>query len=170
MILPEQRDPRFILIRRGGTLTDEHHRLLAIWAAKCAEHVLHYFEREYPEDDRPKKAIELAKAWANQEITVTDSKVGAWEANNAARGKSGPAKYAALAAGQAAAVAHVAAHELGAAAYAIRAIIEANPNEVKNGINECIWQRNQLPESIKLLVIEDEENRNSICWNVFRIK
>lgn len=40
MILPKVRDPRFITIRRGGTLSDDHHRLLALWAAACAEHVL----------------------------------------------------------------------------------------------------------------------------------
>ncbi len=53
MILPKIRDKRFITIRRGGTLTDEHHHLLALWAAECAQHVLHYFETVQPTDDRP---------------------------------------------------------------------------------------------------------------------
>ncbi len=44
MILPEVRDPRFVTIRRGGTLTDADHKLLALWAASCAEHVLGLFE------------------------------------------------------------------------------------------------------------------------------
>ncbi len=44
MILPKQRDPRFITLRRGGTLTDSDHQLLAVWAAACAEHVLPLFE------------------------------------------------------------------------------------------------------------------------------
>jgi hypothetical protein len=30
-ILPKQRDPRLVTIRRGGTLTDEHHRLLDVF-------------------------------------------------------------------------------------------------------------------------------------------
>ena len=47
-ILPKERDPRLITIRRGGTLTDEHHRLLADWALVCAEHVLHLFEDQQP--------------------------------------------------------------------------------------------------------------------------
>ena len=46
MILPKQRDPRLITIRRGGTLTDSDHQLLALWAAACAEHVLDHFETE----------------------------------------------------------------------------------------------------------------------------
>jgi hypothetical protein len=47
VILPTDRDPRFITIRRGGTLTDADHRMLAVWAAACAEHVLHLFEAPY---------------------------------------------------------------------------------------------------------------------------
>lgn len=76
---------------------------------------------------------------------------------------------AALAAGQAAVVAHVAAHDLGAAAYAIRAVMEASAEGRRNEsrISECIWQRNKLPEEIGKLVLEDESNRNEICWNVF---
>src|SRR5690606_36922293 len=58
VILPKERDPRFITIRRGGTLTDEDHRLLALWAATCAQHVLHFFEQAQPDDDRPHRAIE----------------------------------------------------------------------------------------------------------------
>ena len=61
MILPKVRDPRFVTIRRGGTLTDTDHRLLALWAADCAEHVLHLFEAEQPSDPRPRRAIEHAR-------------------------------------------------------------------------------------------------------------
>ena len=62
MILPKIRDPRFITVRRGGTLQDEDHRLLAMRAADCAEHVLHHFERTRPNDDRPRRAIDLGRA------------------------------------------------------------------------------------------------------------
>jgi len=54
MILPKDIDPRFITIRRGGTLTDPDHQLLALWAAACAEHVLHLFESVQPSDPRPR--------------------------------------------------------------------------------------------------------------------
>jgi hypothetical protein len=40
VILRKDRDPRFVTIRRGGTLTDSDHQLLALWAASCAEHVM----------------------------------------------------------------------------------------------------------------------------------
>lgn len=169
MILPKIRDPRLITIRRGGTLEDSDHYLLALWAAKCAEHVLHYFERVYPEDDRPRKAIESTYAWARGEIRTTESKVAAHHSNKAARDVTGAAKSAALSDGQAAVVAHVAAHDLGAAAYAIRAVIAGSEKDQSraNGLEESLWQREQLPEGLRDLVLEDQRNRNSLCWNVF---
>ena len=116
MILPKERDPRFITIRRGGTLTELDHQLLALWAAACAEHVLHLFETVQPADPRPRQAIELARAWACGEVKMSQARAAAGHAQGAARHLSGAARHAAYAAGQAAAVAHVAAHELGHAA------------------------------------------------------
>jgi hypothetical protein len=169
MILPKDRDPRFITIRRGGTLTDADHHLLALWAASCAEHVLHFFESAKPSDPRPRQAIEQARAWARGEITMWQSRTAAGHANGAARDLRGAARHAAYAAGQAAAVAHVAAHELGAAAYAIRAARAAAPDgEAERARQlECQWQRDQLQEAIRELVLDDQRLRNDICWSVF---
>lgn len=169
MILPRERDPRFITIRRGGTLTDADHRLLALWAAGCAEHVLHLFESEQPKDPRPRRAIEQTRAWARGEITMSEARTAAGGAQAAARVLKGAARNAAYAAGQAAAVAHVAAHELGAAAYAIKAArAAALPGQEESaGRLECRWQREQLPEAIRELVLDDQRSRNSICWSVF---
>jgi hypothetical protein len=169
LILPKVRDPRFITVRRGGSLSDDDHRLLAIWAAECAEHVLHHFEQARPMDDRPRRAIELGRAWARGEVTMTQARASAGHANAAARDLKGPARHAAYAAGQAAAVAHVAAHELGAAAYAIRAVQAAAPEDerVEAGSAECRWQRAQLPDEIRELVLDDQRLRNELCWFVF---
>jgi hypothetical protein len=169
VILPKERDPRFVTIRRGGTLTDSDHRLLALWAATCAEHVLHLFESARPGDSRPRQAIERARAWAHGEITMSQARAAGGHAMAAARDLSGPARHAAYAAGQAAVVAHVAAHELGAAAYAIkaaRAAARAGEGE-SAGQLECRWQRDQLPEAIRELVLDDQRMRNDICWSVF---
>ena len=169
MIFTKPRDPRFITVRRGGTLSDTNHHLLALWAAACAEHVLHFFEAEQPEDDRPRRAIELAHAWVRGEITMTEARTAAGHAMGAARDLSGAAREAAYAAGQAAAVAHVAAHELGAAAYAIRAARAAAPEDkrMEAGRLECQWQRSQLPSEIRELVLDDQRVRNEYCWFVF---
>lgn len=169
MILPKDRDPRLITIRRGGTLTDADHQLLALWAATCAEHVLHLFEAARPTDPRPRQAIELARAWVRGEVKMLQSRAAAGHANAAARDLSGAARHAAYAAAQAAAVAHVAAHDLGAAAYAIKAVRAAAPKDQAEsaGRLECQWQRDQLPAAIRDLVIDDQRLRNDICWSVF---
>src|SRR5690349_11131360 len=157
MILPKDRDPRFVTIRRGGTLTDSDHQLLALWAASCAEHVLDLFESVQPADPRPRQAIELARAWARGDVTMTQARTAAGHANGAARDLSGAARHAAYAAGQAAAVAHVAAHELGAAAYAIKAARAAAPNAESESAGRLArrWQRDQLPAAVRALVPAD---------------
>ena len=169
MILPKKRDPRFTTIRRGGTLSDAHHHLLALWAADCAEHVLHLFEEIQPNDSRPRHAIEQIRAWVRGDVTMMESRTSGGHAMGAARDLKGSAREAAYSAGQAAAVAHVAAHELGAAAYAIKAVRSANPKDKRDeaGRLECQWQRAQLPSEIRELVLDDQRLRNEICWFVF---
>ena len=138
VILPKIRDPRFITVRRGGTLQDDDHRLLAIWAARG-------------------------------EITWGEARTAAGHSNAAARDLSGAARHAAYAAGQAAAVGHVAAHELGAAAYAIRAARAAAAEDEREAVGclECQWQRAQLPHEIRELVLDDQRQRNELCWFAF---
>lgn len=104
---------------------------------------------------------------------MSQARNAAGAANAAARDLSGAARHAAYAAGQAAAVAHVAAHELGAAAYAIKAVRAAAAAAEGDGEGErarrleCVWQREQLPEAIRGLVLDDQRLRNGICWSVF---
>jgi hypothetical protein len=169
MILSKVRDPRFVTVRRGGTLTDSDHHLLALWAASCAEHVLDLFESTQPGDARPRQAIEHARAWVRGEVKMTQARSAGGHAMGAARNLHGAARHAAYAAGQAGAVAHVAAHELGAAAYAIKAVRAAAPEgegEVAGRL-ECQWQRDQLPAAVRELVLDDQRLRNDICWSVF---
>jgi hypothetical protein len=169
VILPKIRDPRFITVRRGGTLQDDDHRLLAVWAANCAEHVLHHFEQARPNDGRPRRAIELGRAWARGEIAWAEARTAAGHANAAARDLRGAPRHAAYAAGQAAAVGHVAAHELGAAAYAVRAARAEAPDVESDaaGRLECQWQRARLPHEIRELVLDDQRLRNALCWFAF---
>ncbi|MEO6208226.1 MAG: putative immunity protein [Candidatus Limnocylindrales bacterium] len=169
MILPKVRDSRFVTVRRGGSLDDRVHRQLAVWAADCADHVLHNFEEARPADDRPRKAVEFARAWARGEIPWAEARTAAGHANAAARDLRGAARHAAYAGAQAAAVGHVAAHELGAAAYAIRAARAAAPalDRDEAGRRECRWQRANLPDEIRALVLDDQRLRNALCWFVF---
>jgi hypothetical protein len=100
---------------------------------------------------------------------MSQSRSAGGHAMAAARVLSGAARYAAFAAGQAGVVAHVAAHELGAAAYAIKAARAAAlaDEAVHVGRLECRWQREQLPDPIRDLVLDDQRLRNEICWSVF---
>ena len=133
IVRSSSRDPRFITCCRGGLLQDHDHRLLALWAADCAEHVLHLFEEERPGDDRPRSAIEQARAWARGEITMTSAREASYAAHAAARESHGAAREAARAAGHAVAVVHMADHELGASAYAIRAVRASSLEKERGG-------------------------------------
>jgi hypothetical protein len=169
MILPPVPDPRLVTVRRGGTLTDGDHHLLAQWAASCAEHVLDLFESARPDDPRPRHAVEHARAWARGEVPMMRARAAGGHAMAAARELRGAPRHAAFAAGQAAVVAHVAAHDLGAAAYAIKAVRAAAPEGGADdaGRRECRWQRDQLPEAVRGLVLDDQRLRNDLCWSVF---
>lgn len=169
MILPAVRDPRLVSIKRGGTLTEADHRLLAVWAATCAENVLHLFEEPNGADSRPRDAIEAARVWARGEAKMMATRAIGGHAMGAARPLRGAARFAAYAAGQAACVAHVPEHDLGAAAYAIKAVQAAAPpgTEKTVGLAERDWQRAQIPGSLRALVLEDQARRNGICWSVF---
>ena len=115
--------------------------------ASLAEHVLHLFEQEQPRDTRPRDAIDIGRSWIRGEVRMRDAHQAAFVANAAAHGLPDPAKFAALAAGQAVAVAHVAAHDLGAAAYAIRAAFaSAFASEAESArVRERDWQRERIP-------------------------
>jgi hypothetical protein len=169
MILPKVPDPRLVTVRRGGSLRDDDHHLLALWAAACAEHVLDLFEAVRPQDPRPRQAVEHARAWTRGEVAMMQARAAGGHAMGAARDLSGAARFAAYSAGQAAVVAHVAAHDLGAAAYAIKAVRAAAPpgDGERAGRLECRWQREQLPEAVRDLVLDDQARRNAICWSVF---
>jgi hypothetical protein len=170
VILPAVRDPRLVTIRRGGTLTDEDHHALALWAAECAEHVLPLFEDVRTDDARPRKAIAAARAWTRGELPMMQTRALGGHAMGAARDLTGAPRFAAYAAGQAAVVAHVAEHDLGAAAYAIKAAMAAAPRREEAARRaECRWQRERLPATVRELVLEDEHRRNAICWNVFDV-
>ena len=164
------RDQRFVAVHRGGSLDPTRHRLLVRWAADCAEHVLPLFTARYPDDDRPRRAIETVRAWARGEASVGEARAAAFAAHAAARSATdAAAREVARAAGHAVATAHMADHELGAAAYAIKAVRLAapEPDAMAAGERECRWQREQLPEAIRELVLSDEDLRNKKLWSVF---
>ena len=144
-------------MQKGQQLIDKtielkDHQLLALWSAACAERVLHVFEAASPSDDRPRRAIEGARAWARGELKMTDARKIAFASHAAARETNNEsACLAARAAGHAAATAQVAAHSPHAAAYAIKAIAK-QCTRVKNDEfldAEREWQLLQLPTHLR---------------------
>jgi hypothetical protein len=143
------RDQRFIAAHRGGPLDLASHRLLAAWAADCAERVLPYFTK-HSSDERPHRAIETARAWARGEVPVGVAQKAAVAAHAAARAvKDKSASAAARAAGHAVATAHMADHCLGAPWYAQKALAAAG--ELAELEQVCHVEK--LPDELQKLIL-----------------
>lgn len=131
---------------------------LALWASVCAEHVLPLFETQHPHDDRPRNAIEVGRAWASSEASVSDARTAAFAAHAAARdADEAPARAAARAAGHAAATAHDAGHSRHAAAYAVKAITYAadSTDTEAAASEERDSQVRRLPDYLRPVVFLD---------------
>ncbi len=125
------------------------HKTAAIWAKACAERVLNFYKEAFPEDDRPRQALETLQAWIETgEFHMSVIRSASLAAHAAARevGEDNPARSAARAAGQAAASAHVATHAITAANYALQAIHRAADAESADSAvaKERGWQYQQL--------------------------
>jgi hypothetical protein len=157
------RDKRFVAAHRGGPLDLVRHRLLAEWAADCAERVLALFE-EYNTDGRPSDAIATGRAWAAGKVRVGDAQKASVGAHAAAREvKNKSAIAAARAAGHAAATAHMADHSLGAALYALKAVETAG----MPGDAEREWQLDHIPSKVRALIISAIERRRAAGLGAF---
>ncbi len=150
------RDGRFKAAHRGGPLDLDRHRLLATWAAECAEHVLPLFFDQYPQDSRPQKAIDTARAWSRGEITVGEARAASLDVHAAARDAANDAaRAAARSAGHAVGVAHMADHALEAASYALQAV-QATDQKGGTAEDEQTWQLERLPRDIRTLIVGSE--------------
>lgn len=128
-------------------VSQSDHKILGIWAADCAERVLHYFEEKYPEDNRPRKAIEALRTWIQTGLfKMADVRKSSFSAHAAAREvkeNDDAARSAARSAGQAMATAHVPTHSIGAAVYAATAVRDAT-GSIDETIKERDWQYQHL--------------------------
>ena len=130
------------------------HHTLALWAADCAEHTLHLFEEKYPNDKRPRFALEALRQWVRGELEMVKCREAAFEAHAAARNAEDKAAVAAArATGQAVAVAHMYTHAPYAADYAAKAASFAVPADQANAamIAEREWQWDRLRDDLRAL-------------------
>lgn len=127
-------------------------RLLAIWAADCAERVLPFFEKAYPKDDRPRKAIEACRTWVRTGVfKMAEIRKASLSAHAAAREakENNAACFAAHAAGQAVATAHVPQHAFGPAYYALKIAAVNSANAKIKIAKELKWQTQHLPKHLR---------------------
>lgn len=145
--------PKFSLTRPDEALQQlveqTDHKTLAVWAIDCAERVMPYFEAAFPDDPRPRRALETLQMWIDTgEFHMAVIRKASLDAHAAARdvGEDSPARSAARAAGQAVATAHVRTHAPGAAMYALQAVHRAaTPEEAGAAVaRERAWQRGRL--------------------------
>jgi hypothetical protein len=139
--LTNLKDPRVVELVR---MMD--HKTLALWAIDCTDRVMPYFEREFPEDDRPQRALEVLRQWMSTgTFKMAEIRKASLDSHAAARqvGEDNAARSAARAAGQAVATAHVRTHSIGAAIYALQAIYRAT-NSIEAIEKERNWQYQHL--------------------------
>lgn len=135
-------------MRSRQTLSEHDRRVVAAWAADCAERVLGVFELEAPGDTRPRDAIARTRAYARGELDTAMEIRRRFAGEGAARAVSAPAAAAARSAGQAAAVAHMGAHALGAAAYAAKAAGLSAPDRAEAMTREIEWQLTRMSAGV----------------------
>lgn len=138
--------------------TLDDHKALALWAAECAEHVLPFFEEKYPDDPRPREAIRLLREWVRtgkfSMPVIRGASLSAHAAARAVKKEDNAARFAARAAGQAVATAHVPTHAIGPVIYAYKAVAAANPLDVKTATTqEQEWQFQRLPGHLREWVL-----------------
>jgi hypothetical protein len=132
------------------TLSEDDRRLLAVWAADCADRTLPLFEAKAPADVRPREAIAGARAFAGGELRIGRARALAVAAHAAAREVEDPAAIAAArAAGHAAATAHMGSHARGVPAYAAMARHLASPNDREAVAAEVEWATNHATLAVR---------------------
>jgi hypothetical protein len=158
-------------MRRYNKYSKQDQRSLATCAADCAEHVLPYFEKAYPKDDRPRKAIGACRTWVRTGVFKMAIIRGASLAAHAAAREAkedNAACFAARAAGQAVATAHVPQHAFGAAYYALKAVATADPAKAEAKVaKERDWQSRRLPRNLRQdflnrIIVQKDEHGISI--------
>jgi len=125
------------------------HKTLAFWAVDCVERVMPYFEEKFPQDGRPRQAIEALQVWMETGVfRMADIRKASLDSHAAARevGEDNSARSVARAAGQAVATAHVPAHAIAAANYCLQVIYRASESfEADTAVErERKWQYQHL--------------------------
>ncbi|UOO38345.1 hypothetical protein IZU99_03570 [Oscillospiraceae bacterium CM] len=145
-------------------------RTLAVWALDYAESVLlPLFSKDFPDDLRPKSALDAAHAWLSGAIKLPQAKKAILACHEAAREAEGhpAAQAAARAIGQAASTIHSARHCIGLPLYGALAVAYAAlgphaPWEQIEGraAEEC----GHMLKALQSIAVRNEPNPAKIDW------
>lgn len=155
----------------------QKHRTLVLWAFECVKSPLKIFEEKYPDEKRPRKAIELCKMWASGEIKMPEAKRAILDCHAVCK-EIDDEYYIALchSIGQGISTVHVETHALGLPFYELTSIVIKNKNnyeeKVKDKINYYIdtliyFQNNidKIDRTWASFLSRDEiENKEKLLW------
>lgn len=145
----------------------QNHRTLALWAFELAEQAVQSIEEKYPNELRPRVALEDSKRWAFGEIKMPQAKKAILDCHAVAKEISSPEDIALChAIGQACSVVHTVGHAMGFPIYELTAIVR------KYSIDNCkdaLEKRNN--EYIdRLLYWQNHYEDYSGAWAKFMLK
>nr|WP_157311807.1 hypothetical protein [Microbacterium sp. MAH-37] len=128
-------------------MSESDRRAVARWALACAERVLPLFAADAAAEDAIRDAVARTRAYTAGESSSAEEIRKRLVAGRAANAATTPAGIAAArSVAQAAAVAHMGAHALGAAAYAVKAVSLADATHPERVQEEIDWQVAQLTD------------------------
>ena len=161
-----------ILFAAESPLLADLHRLIAganrraliLWALELAEETVRELESRYPDDHRPREAVEAARAWAAGEIKMPLAKRAILDCHAMAKELTDPADIARChAVGQACSTVHTEGHALGYPIYELTAL--ARELGVEDG-REVVEARVRAYEQ-RLELWIDREKTDQQDWTVF---
>jgi hypothetical protein len=136
-----------------GLMENQKHVTLVVWALECAKETLYRFEGKYPNEPRPRMALELCEKWARGYIKMPQAKKAILAAHSVAKEIDDKECIALVhAIGHAGATVHVGTHALGLVFYELTAIVHMSGIEnYEQAVDEKIkfytehllfWQEN----------------------------
>jgi hypothetical protein len=142
----------------------QKHRTLVMWALDCAQEPLALFEMNYPNETRPRRALELCEAWAKGVIKMSEAKKAILDAHAVAKEIDDQECIALVhAIGHAGATVHVETHALGLVFYELTAIV------LRVGLDQCdLAVGNRISTYVdRLLYWQTNIDRLDVSWAAF---
>lgn len=164
-------------------IEQQEHRTLVVWALDCAKIPLAQFEEKYPQELRPRRALDLCEKWSRGKIKMPVAKRAILDAHAVAKEMDDKVCGALChAIGHAGATVHVETHALGLVFYELTALVlQFGKDEYQKPVSAKIndycerliyWQENidRLDlEWASFLMDDNKPNKEKIKQNNIQI-